>query len=157
MLKMHHDVAVHVLSYHVLELTAEIFSSFLQSHPITNAEKQAYQWFLDYIASSDCVNSDDFPQGKLNTLLKFSTGLWNIPPIQREINIHVKFLDDDDEEKLLKAGACTNILYIRAFFNIQAGGANAPPVPPCAPPRNHILPPQEKSLFPKIIQQTSED
>jgi hypothetical protein len=40
----------------------------------------------------------------------------------------------------------------RAFFNIQAGGAFAPPVPPCAPPRNHILPPQEKSLFPKIIQ-----
>ena len=112
MLKMHHDVAVHVLSYHVLELTAEIFSSFLQSHPITNAEKQAYQWFLDYIASSDCVNSDDFPQGKLNTLLKFSTGLWNIPPIQRKINIHVKFLDDDDKEKLPKAGACINILYI---------------------------------------------
>jgi hypothetical protein len=40
----------------------------------------------------------------------------------------------------------------RAFFNIQAGGANAPPAPPCAPPRNHILPPQEKSLFPKFIQ-----
>ena len=69
-------------------------------------------------------------------------------------------------------------LYYRAFFNIQAGGGGSnlvprlfplasqeerawergwgkcpPPVPPCAPPpRNHILPPQEKSLFPKIIQ-----
>ena len=36
----------------------------------------------------------------------------------------------------------------RAFFNIQAGGANAPPVPPCAPPRNHILPPPGKVPFP---------
>ena len=39
------------------------------------------------------------------------------------------------------------------FLTYKLGGANAPPpVPPCAPPRNHILPPQEKSLFPKIIQ-----
>ena len=112
MLKKHHNVAIHVLSYYVLELTAEIFSSSLKANPTTNAEKQAYQWLFDYIASSDCVCSDDFPTGKLNTLLKFATGLWNIPPIQREIKIQVKFLDDDDNEKLPKAGACTNILYI---------------------------------------------
>ena len=38
------------------------------------------------------------------------------------------------------------------FLTYKPGGANAPPVPPCTPPRNHIFPPQEKSLFPKIIQ-----
>jgi hypothetical protein len=33
-------------------------------------------------------------------------------------------------------------------------GLKMPPSPPLCPPRNHILPPppQEKSLFPKIIQ-----
>jgi hypothetical protein len=40
----------------------------------------------------------------------------------------------------------------RAFFNIQAGGGNAPPVPPCAHPTKSHFAPQEKSLFPKIIQ-----
>jgi hypothetical protein len=38
------------------------------------------------------------------------------------------------------------------FLTYKLGGANATPVPPCASPRNHILPPQEKSLFPKFIQ-----
>ena len=41
------------------------------------------------------------------------------------------------------------------FLTYKLGGICPPPVPPCAPPpppRNHILHPQEKSLFPKIIQ-----
>ena len=112
MLKMHRKVAVHVLSFRKIELTADIFTAFLKSSPNSNAERQAYQWFLDYITSSDCVRSDDFPRGKLSTLLKFSTGLWTIPPLQREMSIEVKFLEDDDEEKLVKAGACSNIIFI---------------------------------------------
>ena len=69
-----------------------------------------------------------------------------------------EYLPENAERKLVKLYIYIYIyiaiLYIRAFFNIQAGGANAPPQSPLVPPppRNHILPPQEKSLFPKIIQ-----
>ncbi len=112
MLKMHHKVAFHVLSYCPLELTADTFTSFLKGNPNSNAERQAYQWLLEYITSADCLKSDDFPRGKLCTQLKFSTGLWSIPPVRRKISIDVKFPEDDDEEKLPKAGACANILYI---------------------------------------------
>jgi hypothetical protein len=45
---------------------------------------------------------------------------------------------------------------IRAFFNIQAGGGrgggNAPSPPLCPPHEITFCPPQEKSLFPKIMQ-----
>ena len=59
MLKMHRKVAVHVLSFRKIELTADIFTAFLKSSPNSNAERQAYQWFLDYITSSDCVRSTE--------------------------------------------------------------------------------------------------
>ena len=99
MFKMHRKVAVHVLSFRKIDLTADIFTAFLKSNPNSNAERQAYHWFLDYITSSDCARSEDFPRGKLSTLLKFSTGLWTIPPLQREMSIEVKSLENDDEEE----------------------------------------------------------
>ena len=46
-----------------------------------------------------------------------------------------------------------NMHAFRAFFNIQAGGQMPPSPPLCLPTKSHFAPPpQEKSLFPKIIQ-----
>ncbi len=42
-------------------------------------------------------------------------------------------------------------------YKLGGGGANAPPVPPCAPPRNHFLPPQEKSLLLNLYKQTGKN
>lgn len=111
-LKMHRKVADHVLCYNALEINAEQFVSFVESNPSSHAERQAYQWFLDYITSADGVKNEDFPKGKLSTLLKFTTGLWNIPPVESKMKISVRFLEDDDEQKLPKAGSCSNILHL---------------------------------------------
>lgn len=111
-LKMHRKVANHILCYKLLEISADQFISFLKSNPSSHAERQAYQWFLDYVASADGVRDEDFPKGKLNTLLKFTTGLWNIPPVKSKLIISVKFLEDDDEEKLPKSGSCSCILHL---------------------------------------------
>jgi hypothetical protein len=43
---------------------------------------------------------------------------------------------------LFSSCSSSSPVLVRAFFNIQAGGANAPPVPPCAPPtKSHFAPP----------------
>ena len=112
LLKRHCKVADHVLCYNVLEINAEQFISFVKSNPSSHAERQAYQWFLDYITSADGVKNEDFPKGKLSTLLKFATGLWNIPPVESKMEISVRFLEDDDEQKLPKAGSCSSVLHL---------------------------------------------
>ena len=112
LLKRHCKVADYVLCYNALEINAEQFISFVKSNPSSHAERQAYQWFMDYITSADGVKNEDFPEGKLSTLLKFATGLWNIPPVESKMEISVRFLEDDDEQKLPKAGSCSNILHL---------------------------------------------
>ena len=61
-----------------------------------------------------------------------------------EVYDHFEFEGENDKNDPVKAGP---------FLTYKLGGQmppQSPLVPP--PPRNHILPPQEKSLFPKIIQ-----
>ena len=53
LLKRHRKVADHVLCYNALEINAEQFVSFVKSNPSSHAERQAYQWFLDYINNNN--------------------------------------------------------------------------------------------------------
>ncbi|XP_028408827.1 uncharacterized protein LOC114531418 [Dendronephthya gigantea] len=74
LLKQHCKVVNQVLCHHIQEVTVEQFMSFLMSNPSCHAERQAYQWLLDYATSCDGVKDGDFPKRKLSTLLKFTTG-----------------------------------------------------------------------------------
>ena len=116
LLKRHKKVAHHVLLYKQEKLTAEKFSSFLGSTPEGHAERQALQWFREYISTVE-EKDPEFSEGKLNTLLKFSTGLWAIPPCASKMAISVKFLEDDDDYSLPKASACACIIMLPTVFS----------------------------------------
>eukprot|EP00112_Aurelia_sp_Birch-Aquarium-sp1_P000514 Seg1049.2 transcript_id=Seg1049.2/GoldUCD/mRNA.D3Y31 product="hypothetical protein" protein_id=Seg1049.2/GoldUCD/D3Y31 len=75
LLKKYEKVAHHVLLYKEEKLTAEKFLSFLNCTPEGHAERQALQWFREFVSSSAENKDPDFLEGKLSTLLKFSTGL----------------------------------------------------------------------------------
>ena len=116
LLKRHKKVAQHVLLYKQEKLTAERFLSFLGSTPEGHAERQALQWFREYIWTAE-EKDPEFSEGKLNTLLKFSTGLWAIPPCSSKMAISVKFLEDDEDYSLPKASACACIIMLPTVFS----------------------------------------
>ena len=85
----------------------------VNAHPEGHAEKQSFEWFKEYVQASENVEDEDYPEGKLPTLLKFATGLWCIPPSQGEnFALTVKFLEDDDTDVLPQATACANTLML---------------------------------------------
>ena len=124
LLKKHRKVAEKVLVYSSLEVTAEQFISYITSKPIGHAENHTYQWFLDYVKSTEGLKNEDFPKGKLSTLLKFTVGLWNVPPSESKMTIIVKFLEDDDNEKLPKAGSCYNTLHLPTVHSSKNAFSN---------------------------------
>ena len=118
-LKKHKDQAKALLCYQASVITAEQFKSLLlPKGDQTHAEKQAYTWFLDYIQG---VKDDTCPEGKLNTILKFVTGLWTVPPTRESLQISVEFLEDDDTEIYPKATACAAILRLPTVHSSRNG------------------------------------
>lgn len=109
LLEKHNKVAKHVLCFKNVDLSVEQFISFIHSTPRCHAERQAYQWLVKYITASEGVKDEWFSEGKL---LKFSTGLWHVPPLEKPIAIQVQFLDDDDNETQPKATSCSSILKV---------------------------------------------
>ncbi|XP_065067608.1 G2/M phase-specific E3 ubiquitin-protein ligase-like [Rhopilema esculentum] len=121
-LKKHKDQAKTLLCYQASVITAEQFKSLLlPKGDQTHAEKQAYTWFLDNIQESEGVKDDTFPEGKLNTILKFVTGLWTVPPTRESLQISVEFLEDDDTEIYPKATACAAILRLPTVHSSRNG------------------------------------
>ena len=53
----------------------------------------------------------------MNTILKFATGLWKVPPASKPLQISLQFLDDDDTEIYPKATACAAILHLRTVHS----------------------------------------
>ena len=112
-----------VLVYDAQELTSEVFKSLFSedvNKGSTFAEKQAYSWFLAYIEASDGVKNEDFPRGKLNTLLHFCSGLWDIPPYGLARPITITYLDDDDSKELMEATGCTCIVHLPLVHSKQS-------------------------------------
>ena len=97
------------------KLTADKFKSLFESScvkPEAFAEGTAYEWFMEYIDDSSNEPSEEFHEGKINTLLHFITGLWNIPPMGLDIPITINYLDDDDEKELPEATSCISKMFI---------------------------------------------
>ena len=121
-LKKHKDEAKSLLCYQAQPITAEQFKSLtLPEGNQTHAEKQAYTWFLEYVQESEGVKDDLFPEGKLNTILKFATGLWKVPPASESLQISIEFLEDDDTEIYPKATACAAILRLPTVHSSRNG------------------------------------
>ena len=113
LLRKYRKVAFHVLAYNTNKLNADKFMELVNAHPEGHAEKQSFEWFKEYVQASENVEDEDYPEGKLPTLLKFATGLWCIPPSQGEnFALTVKFLEDDDTDVLPQATACANTLML---------------------------------------------
>jgi hypothetical protein len=56
---------------------------------------------------------------------------------------------EDEVKSFVKSTSCLRVASCsaRAFFNIQAGGANAPIPPLCPPTKSHFAPPPGKVPF----------
>ena len=97
------------------KFTAEEFICLIENRkerPAVHAEGNAFDWFMEYILEADDEKTEEFPEGKLNTILHFCTGLWHVPPTGLRNKISIKYLEDDDEKEFPEAIVCSAVILL---------------------------------------------
>ncbi len=98
----------------------EDFKALIQETKTSSfTERQAWEWFLEFVNEGDLTVSKDDPEKRVVALLSFATG-WQLPPTTEDFKIKLEFLPDDDCHTLPTSSACLRILRIPTVHSTKS-------------------------------------